>query len=322
MQRSTMIVLRKPEAPLPPEAKERVLPSGHWRRWRSGGAALSVLLHVVLLAVFTVVVPVLSRPAAPEKDTAIPVEVVQRPPETKADEKTEKKEPEEKKPELAKKIPEPPKLELPKANAAPEPVRPEPPKAESPPATPAAKITPPPPPAPPPPKAAPSPPAASPPAFPPEPAPHEPASPPPPPTLPPEARLPPAPPPIPQPPQAQPGTKVDADDDAVPPLPKKGLGYWVLEPVTVNLGHKCGLARLTGVIELKEEIGEGRYRGTMRTRIGWSACPPEGALRNVELRIKGSEVEMIGSGFVDRGVIRANTMLLEDAYGRSVWKKR
>jgi hypothetical protein len=32
---------------------------------------------------------------------------------------------------------------------------------------------------------------------------------------------------------------------------------------------------------------------------------------------------MIGTdGFVDRGVIRADTMMLEDAYGRSVWKKR
>jgi hypothetical protein len=61
----------------------------------------------------------------------------------------------------------------------------------------------------------------------------------------------------------------------------------------------------------------------MRTRIAWANCAPEGVVYNVELRIRNGEVEMIGnSGFVDRGVIRANVMLLEDAYGRSVWRKR
>jgi hypothetical protein len=115
---------------------------------------------------------------------------------------------------------------------------------------------------------------------------------------------------------------VDADDDAAPPPPKKGLGLWVLEPVTVNLRHRCGLARLTGVIELKERTPDGHYRGTMRTRIAWASCPPEGALRDVELRIKGRQVEMVGAGFVDRGVIGLDTMLLEDSFGRSVWRKR
>jgi hypothetical protein len=116
--------------------------------------------------------------------------------------------------------------------------------------------------------------------------------------------------------------KVDADDDAPPPVVKNGLGYWVLEPVTVDLRHRCGIARITGVLELKQRLAEGRYRGTMRTRIDWAACPAEGVLRQVELRIKVAEVEMVGNGFVDRGVIGTNTMLLEDAFGRSVWKKR
>jgi hypothetical protein len=129
---------------------------------------------------------------------------------------------------------------------------------------------------------------------------------------------------MPEAPKLKSGTKVDADDDAAPPpVIKNGLGYWVLEPVTVDLRHPCGLARISGVLELKERLAEGRYRGTMRTRIAWSACPPEGVLRQVELRIRGGEVEMIGTGgFVDRGVIGQKTMLLEDAFGRSVWKKR
>lgn len=323
MHRSTLIVIEKPAAPLPPEAELRPAPAVYWRRWRNGGAALSLLLHVAVLAGLTISLPVFGGPAAPEPETALPVELVPRAPETKPEEKAETK-PEEKKPEPrdAKKIPDPVLLEPPAEKKVPEPVKPEPPKPERAPAPPAAKTAPPPPPPAPPPKEPPPAPATFPPALPADPAPAEPAGPPPP-SLVPEARLPPAPPPEPEAPQLRPGTKVDADDDAPPPLKRNDLGHWVLEPVTVNLGHKCGLARITGVLELKERVADGRYRGTMRTRIAWSACPPEGVLREVELRISGGEVEMINSGsIIDRGVIGKNTMLLEDRFGRSVWKKR
>jgi hypothetical protein len=293
MHRSTRIVLGTPAAPLPPEPKARPRPGSYWRHWRNGGAALSLLLHVLAIAALTMSMPVFGGPAA--EQTAIPVEIVKRPPAPKSEEpKAETPKPEEPKkaegPE-AKKIPVAPK-----------------PAAPAPPPAPAAKPAPEP--------AAPQP-EATPRATPPP-------APPPPPILP-EARLPPEPPPIPDAPRPQGppgGLKVDAD---VVPLPsdKQGFGHWVLEPLTVNLKHRCGLARITGVLELKERLSEGRYRGVIQTRITWALCPPEGVVHAVELHIDGSDVRMIGAdGSIDHGVIRANTMMLEDAYGRSVWKKR
>lgn len=317
MHRSMIIVPREPDSPLPAEAKARPLSARHWLGRRRIGLVLSAVLHALVLAALTLSFPVFGGPAAQEERT-IPVELVQRPPEPAPEEKK----PELKKPEPpeAQKTPEPPKVTPPPAKAAPEPATPEPPKPATTPPTPAAKTAPPPPPAAPAPKAAPEAPASSPPAPRPEPSP-EPATPPAPSSLP-EAKLPATPPPLPDTAQPRPGTKVDADDDAAPPPTKKGLGYWVLEPVTVNLRHPCGLARLTGVIELKEQTPEGHYRGTMRTRIAWASCPPEGVLRDVEIRIRGRQVEMVGTGFVDRGVMGQNTMLLEDSFGRSVWRKR
>jgi hypothetical protein len=119
------------------------------------------------------------------------------------------------------------------------------------------------------------------------------------------------------------GRKVDAEDEA-PPKPQAGKihGYWVLDPLTANLRHRCGLARISGVIQLKEAVAEGHYRGTLRTRIGWSDCAPEGVLYQVELRISGTEVVLYGQGFADRGVIKDGVMILEDSYGRSIWRKR
>jgi len=303
MQRSIRIVLGTPTAPVPPEPKARPRPGTYWRKWRNDGALLSVLLHVLVVAALTVSVPVFGRPAAEE--TAIPVELVQRAPKPASEEKK----PEEKKPEEPKKTEAPKKAPLPEVKKIPEPPKPAtPPKPPAP--VPASKTVPQP--------AAPRPQPT------PRAAPPMPPAPPPAPTLP-EAREPPEPPPIPDAPRPQGpsgGLKVDAD---VVPAPgqKNGLGYWVLEPLTVNLGHRCGIAHITGSLELKERIGEGRYRGTMHTSIAWAKCPPEGVLHAVELHIKDGEVEMIGAdGFIDRGVIGKNTMLLEDRYGRSVWKKR
>src|SRR6185436_15934336 len=84
MDRSTKIVLGTPDVPPPPEAKARPVPALHWRRWRNGGATLSVLLHVVVITALTVNVPVASRVAAEE--STIPVEIVPRAPEPKAEE--------------------------------------------------------------------------------------------------------------------------------------------------------------------------------------------------------------------------------------------
>ena len=316
MTRSTKIVLGTPAAPLAPETKARALPAVHWRNWRRGGVLLSALLHVLVVTALTMSVPVFGGPAEQE-DKSIPVEIVQRAPETKAEEP--------KKPEPPQRIPEPPKPEPapPSVSAAKPAPAPATPRAEVPPPAP----TPAQPPVPPAPPAmatpAPATPQAEAPSPTPTPAPPVPPAPPamaaPKRPLPPESRA------VPDPPRPQgpeEGQKVDADE-VPPPGDKAGLGYWVLDPLTANLGHRCGLARITGVLELKQRLAEGRYRGTMRTRIGWALCPAEGVVHQVELRIDRGEVQMIGAnGFVDRGVIGTNTMLLEDRYGRSIWKKR
>ena len=312
MHPSTRIVLAKPEAPLSPGPKARPLSARHWFGRRRIGLVLSAALHALVVAALTLSVPVFGRPAPEE--SALPVELVPRVPEPKAE---EKKPEEPNKPEEPKKVEEPkkPDLRLPETKPIPE----APQKAEAPPPVPAAKPAPPPPPSTPQPEAAPH--------APERPMAAPPRMPPPSPAPPPEASLPPVPPPPPAPatpsaPDA--GLKVDADAEEVPPPgDRKAISHWVLEPLVVNLRSKCGLARITGVLELTERIAEGRFRGTMRTRIAWASCAPEGVVYNVELRIRNGEVEMIGnSGFVDRGVIRANMMLLEDAYGRSVWRKR
>jgi len=297
MHRSTIIVPRNPEAPLPAEAKARPLSARHWLGMRRSGLVLSAALHALVVAALTLSVPVFGRPAPEE--SALPVELVPRVPEPKPEEQKEKEEPKKAEPEK-KAIPDPPKPEPPAPVPA---AKPAPPSPASPP--PQAL-----PPAPERPQAAP------------------PLAPAPPPAPPPEASLPPIPPPPPdtQRPAGPPdGLKVDADVEDVPPPPgdRKALGYWVLEPLTVNLRARCGIARITGVLELTERIAAGRYRGTIRTRIAWASCPAEGALHTVELRINGGDVEMRGAnGSIDRGVIRADAMMLEDAYGRSVWRKR
>jgi hypothetical protein len=302
-----MIVLGKPAAPLPLEAKARAPAARHWRNWRRSGVALSGVLHVAVLAALTLSVPVFGRPA-PSED-AIPVEIVPSVQEKKPPEPEEPKKAEEK-PEESKKAEQPKAPPKPATKSVPEAPKPAPP-------LPAAK------PAPAPAPAAPHPEAARPARPPPQP---PLAFVPAPPAPPPEVSLPPVPPPIPEAerPKGPPaGLKVDADEAPPPPGERKAIAYWVLEPLTADLRSGCGLARITGVLELRERLAEGRYRGLIRTRIAWARCPAEGAVHAVELRIQGGAVQMIGAdGSVDRGAVSGNTMMLEDAYGRSVWKKR
>lgn len=308
MQRSAPIALPKPAAP-PPEAPLRVPAARHWRHWRRSGAALSAALHLAIVAALTLSVPVFGRPA-PAADP-IPVEIVQRAPEKKPPEPDEPKKPEEeKKPEEPKKAEEPKPPAKPEAKTLPQPGQP-----PSPAPLPAAKPAPEP--------ATPQPEAARPaPAPPPPPPAFVPAPPPP----PPAAGLLPLPPPTPdaeRPKEPAGGVKVDADEAPPPPGQRKAIGFWVLEPLTADLRSRCGLARISGTLELREQIAPGRYRGLIRTRIDWARCPAEGAVHAVELRINGGEVQMIDAkGTLDRGAVNGDTMILEDAYGRSVWKKR
>jgi len=324
-----MIVLERSKAPRAAGGQggglpERPPPARHWRRWRHGGTALSAILHALVLVAFTVSMPRPNR-AEHEPERTIPVEIVQREPEapevppetpkeTEKDKEAEKakeaerakaKEAERQKAEAKEKEAEKPAQREARKSPEPPPAAPTPPAvppAHSPPASPLTQ-----------PERPPSPPlwTPAPPPIPPMFAEREPRAPAPPPAAPPA-------------PKAGPngGQIVSADDDSAPPDAKKVVGMWVLDPLTVDLRDRCGLARITATMVLTERIAEGHYRGTLRNRVVWASCAPTGALYGVELRITGSEAQMIGANFTDRGVIRGNVMMLEDAYGRSVWRKR
>lgn len=101
-------------------------------------------------------------------------------------------------------------------------------------------------------------------------------------------------------------------------------GDWVLQPLEIDLGHACGWATITGAIALEEEVRPGVYDGVLQTTIEWALCRPEGARYRIRLRVHDDgSVTMTGSGgFVDRGVMQDDVMILRDEYGKSVWRRR
>jgi hypothetical protein len=294
-------------------------PAPYWRYWRYGGVALAALLHALVLAAVAFVLPGTS-PAQREAERPIPVEIVKPEPEKEKEPekpKEEAKKEAEKEREEARKKEEEEEEKRKAEEAAREKER----RLAEKPAPPPARAEPSPPSRP-----APSPPAkAEPPSAPPA-LPRLLAPPPPPPRALAEAapRRPeanPEPPPAPE--RGPDGGQTVADEEAVPhPDAPKPVGVWVLEPLTVDLQHQCGLARISAVMSLTERLGDDHFRGTLRSRIVWARCAPTATVYRVELRISGNAATMSGEGFTDRGVISGNTMMLEDGYGRSVWKKR
>ena len=104
-------------------------------------------------------------------------------------------------------------------------------------------------------------------------------------------------------------------------IQRKLVGRWILQPLKVNLKHRCGKASLSGVINLTKKRGN-RFFGSLRTTIRWTRCPPEGAVHKIVLLIRGNRVVMLDAGGVlDSGLIQGNVMVLKDAYGRSVWRR-
>jgi hypothetical protein len=122
------------------------------------------------------------------------------------------------------------------------------------------------------------------------------------------------------------GLKLEPDVIALPEAKKEKdteTQYWVLDPLRIDLRDGCGVAQVTATMTLSERIADGVYRGTVRNTIRSQRCKASGGLYVIELRIAGSEVTMIGAGGIsDRGVMGNGVMMLEDAYGRSVWRKR
>ncbi len=130
-------------------------------------------------------------------------------------------------------------------------------------------------------------------------------------------------------PRARSALRPQARPKEVPPPARKTaaapqyIGEWVLDPLRVDYGHRCGSAKLTGRLRLTRAEGPNRFQGELRTSIFWARCPPEGARYQVLLSIRGNQALMTGSGgFVDRGVIGDGVMRLKDQYGTSVWRKR
>jgi len=332
------IVLGMPQAGLPADAAaEAARAERHWRRWRWSGTAISAGAHGLLAILLVAGLPQFgaeARKESPPEKAPLPVEIVTQPPEPpKEKEKAEAEKPEAEIPEpkTPPAIPEP-------AKALPTPPAPleKPAPTATKPAEPAA--TPPPPPAkppqmaaaPPPPPAAPESPAA--PATPPPPAPAaRPDMPQSMPAPPPSSGPPPDLSPMPRPaPVPDGGLKLEPEPDviALPDEKKenpkdKASDVWVLDPLRIDFRDGCGPAQVLATMTLDQRIADGHFRGTLRNNIRSARCKPTSSLYTVELRIVGDEVTMLGAGgFTDRGVTRNGVMLLEDAYGRSVWRKR
>lgn len=307
MNRPHPIFLGLSNTRLPAEAAAEAARAGvHWRAWHRSGLALSAVAHGLLAVLLVAGWPEIGAQAEKEKPP-IEIEIV-RPPPDKAEAPKPEPERAEKKPEPPQAIPKPPKPD------AERPKTPPLPQAKAAPSQPAR-----------PPQSAAAPPAATNPGARPEarwPVPQAPPQ---------LAELPlhlgPAPRPAPEPGAMTQGPigglRVEPEIVALPDERKKGVDYWVLDPLTVDLRHECGLARVSAVIEITERLGEGRFRGTLRNTTRWTKCPPTETLHQVELRFAGNAATLVGAGgFIDRGVMQNGVMLLEDAYGRSVWRKR
>jgi outer membrane biosynthesis protein TonB len=273
--------------------------SGRRAPWRArfGGAALSALLHLSVLALFVLALPQMSR-AKPEAEREIPVEVVPPPEEKKA---------EEKKAEAEKPKIEPPKTESPKeAEKPPEPAKPDPPKADppqpAPPAAEAPKPAPPPAPEPPagetakpapaePPKAAEAPPPAAGPS-----APHNSEA-------------------------ANEGRPADPNEVALADE-KDVIAYWDLKPIEIGSSPACGRIRVEGQIRLIARSGKTGFVGTMRVLHIPALCKAEAKVYAVGMVLDGTKVTLLGQDFGDTGVIDGDTMYLRDRYGISTWTRR
>jgi len=109
---------------------------------------------------------------------------------------------------------------------------------------------------------------------------------------------------------------------------RKLLGQWVLTPLVLNTGHRCGKQRVTGTMNLvKRRVRGGgveiQYLAEIRTTIRWERCRPEGALRQLVLVRRGDRVFLIGAqGVLDHGLMQGNLMVLRDPLGDSYWRKR
>ncbi len=307
-----------------PETKKA---SGLGIRW---GAAFSAVLHLGVAAAILLVLPMTKKPkATPRK---VPVEIV-RPLEKKPEKKKKLlKELAKKKPNAPAKVKPKPAPKKPKKEAKPKPPKkPKPPEKKK--TLLAKKVNPSPPPANP--KPLPKPPEQK--AEPKKAAPKTAKS----------AKEPPRAPKAnrPEPPEQKPiakkvekqlakkqakpkpkggGRKVKPKPDGNPQfsmIQGKLVGRWILQPLKVNLKNACGRASLTGVINLTRKRGN-RFSGTLQTTIRWARCPPEGAIYQIVLVIRGNRVVMLDAGGVlDSGLIQGDIMMLKDAYGPSVWRR-
>ena len=246
------------------------------------GTGLSAVLHLAVVALVVFGLPDLERPA--HSETVIPITIVP-PPQPEP-------EPAKPEPETARKPPEPEtKPEVAETPPPPKPAKPEPQAkpeiAEKPPE-------------------APEPPAPAKPAL--------------------EDIRPDATDEAPAPDAApQEAKRTDGPADITKPSDKAAavIGRWILQPLTVkHTGHPCGDASESGTIDLIGERGPGAYHGTLRTHVKWTRCPAQVASYYIELRIKGSDVLMVGSGFVDSGTVNGDVMSLKDAYGVSIWRRQ
>lgn len=102
----------------------------------------------------------------------------------------------------------------------------------------------------------------------------------------------------------------------------KLVGQWVLDPLIVDTGHRCGRAQVTGIMNLAAARG-GRYLAEIRTLIRWEHCAPGSSYYQGVLAIEGRRVVFYDRlGVLDRGIMLGDVMVLRDKLGNSTWRRR
>lgn len=109
---------------------------------------------------------------------------------------------------------------------------------------------------------------------------------------------------------------------------RKFVSQWVLVPLTLNVGGRCGRQQVTGTLYLVSQRvlaggAEIQYRAEMRTVHRSERCAPQGRLRYLYVIKRGDRVSLLDEqGVLDKGFMSKDVILIKDDYGSAMWRRR
>jgi len=109
---------------------------------------------------------------------------------------------------------------------------------------------------------------------------------------------------------------------------KLQVSKWVLDPLPLDVGNRCGKQLVTGTMTLVSDPARAngndiRYLAEIRTVVRWERCPPQRGLYTYVLLRRGTRVYLVdAAGLQDHGVMRGNLMVLRDEFGSATWRRQ